>query len=145
MGLDLVGTISQSWRVNISFTKKGDWGLYTVRGEPSKAELIAACKAVCTALDVKHVVWDFTDGIIGQLSREDFTEIARAAKASIPHGVERKTAYVGPSEVVFVLLCMYSAIAVMEEIPGEFSAFRTMREAEQWLGASSAGTTEGKI
>ena len=43
----------------------------------------------------------------------------------------------GPNDVVFALLCMYSAIAVMEEIPGEFSAFRTLPEAVEWLEKES--------
>lgn len=123
--------------MNITFAQNNQCGVYTVRGSVSKQELIAACKATCVSFEGPHLIWDFTDGNIGDLTRDDFVEIARAAKESIPAGAHRKTAYVGPNDVVFALLCMYSAIAVWEDIPGEFSAFRTMAEAERWLAAKT--------
>lgn len=134
-GLD--ASAHQPGRVGITFTQTERYGLYSVRGEATKAELINACEAVCSKLETPHLIWDFSGGTIVELVREDFIEIAHAAKRSIPPGSHRRTAYVGPSEVVFAMLCMYSAIAVMEEIPGEFSAFRTMAEAEDWLNSAA--------
>lgn len=83
-----------------------------------------------------HIIWDFSPGgSMLKLSKEEFKEVAAAAKKVLGTG-ERRVAFVGPTEVTFAILCMYTAIAMIEEVPAEYSAFRTIEEALRWMGTA---------
>lgn len=112
----------------------GTTTVFEVDGELSAGDVKDVVKRYYAELRPPHIIWDFSPGgSMLKLTKEEFKEVAAAAKKVLGSG-ERRVAFVGPTEVTFAILCMYTAIATIEEVPAEYSAFRTLDEALRWMG-----------
>ena len=58
-----------------------------------------------------------------------------------PFGPGARRAFVGPQDLVFALARMFSAYAATSGRGGEVGVFRTLREAEDWLGLEAGSAS----
>jgi len=68
-----------------------------------------------------------------EFAEEDFIRIAAIVRANTPANIERKTAYVAPSQAAFVLLWRYLNQGIRERVPVEYQTFTDVAAAEHWL------------
>lgn len=110
------------------------WTVFRVIGDATTGDVGAAFEKYYPHLRTPKVIWDFSEGSMDTITREDLATIARHSKSARSDCGARRTAFVGPTSSVFALLCMYSCVAYLEDVQGEYSAFQTLAEAERWLG-----------
>lgn len=118
----------------IKLIRSPDWTVFRVEGDLSRDEIIDAVKHHYPHLNTKNIIWDLSSGSMDRLLGEDFHAIAKETKAVKRNVHAGKTAFVGSQNIVFTLVCMYTAVATMEEAPAEYKAFHTLQEAILWIG-----------
>jgi hypothetical protein len=111
----------------------GTWTTLRISGDARRPDIIAAIQTHLPKLTKPNVIWDLTDASMDTLGRADFEAIAIAAKASSQKRENAKTAFVGKSPEAFAMVCMYTGLAVLADVSVEYSAFRTLAEAERWI------------
>jgi ribosome biogenesis protein Nip4 len=80
------------------------------------------------------ILWDFTEANLSDISKEEFEEIAVAAKKRSYVRAGGKTAFVFSEDLGYGIGRMYQALSELEEIEYECMGFRKIEEAKKWLG-----------
>jgi len=109
------------------------WTTFRINGDANRSDIVAAVRAHFQNLTKPNVIWDLTDASIDTMGRADFEAIASATKANNQKRENAKTAFVGKNPEAFALVCMYTGLAVLADVSVEYSAFRTLEEAERWI------------
>lgn len=116
----------------IALTAVPNANLLTVVGELSAEEIKAVVRQHYRTFVTPNIIWDLSLGSMSSLTEQQFRDVAKLAKEHLPPG-RRKVAFVGSSQTTFAVLCMYTAIAVLNDVPAEYSAFHTLEEAVRWI------------
>jgi hypothetical protein len=117
----------------ISVRHESDLFIITVAGDLSFDEITATMRLHYTTKLPCDVLWDLSQGSLNSVTLEQFREVALVAKSLIRRRAGGRTAYVADQNVMFNLTCMYTALAVLAEIPIEYSVFKTVAEARAWV------------
>ena len=109
------------------------WTVFRLRNTIRRGDILQAISGHFHQLKSPDVIWDLTGCSIAEMNRADFEAIAAASKEY--EGVRRgaKTVFVGSDPATFAAVCMYTGIAALSEINVDYSAFRSLEEAERWL------------
>jgi hypothetical protein len=117
---------------NIRLTAVPNANLLTVEGDLTAEEIKAVVRKHYGSFSTPNIIWDLSSGTMSGLTREQFQEVAKLAREHLPPG-NRKVAFVGSTDTTFAILCMYTAIAVLNDVPAEYSAFHTLEAAIRWI------------
>ena len=85
-------------------------------------------------LVIKHLIWDYTEGDLNNVSPFDFKSVPQMSKPLFSNRqIGGKTAFVCPNDYLYGMFRMYTAFADIEEMPYKYQVFKTMREAIVWV------------
>jgi hypothetical protein len=117
-----------------------DLVVFHASGPVTRDDILATVREYYPERVAKHIIWDFTPDGIETLTTEDMKAIATEVKATPTRRVGGRTAYVGSENFTYTLTCMYTAVATMAQIPVEYSVFRKISEAREWIARSEQET-----
>ena len=78
----------------------------------------------------KGILWNVSSGVFSDPSPDVMQRLAVAVRE---HGVHKKTAYFGPTDIRFGLLRMFETYSEMKNVSPEMEVFRDRNEAIKWL------------
>ncbi|MFZ4859883.1 MAG: hypothetical protein ACOYL3_26235 [Desulfuromonadaceae bacterium] len=82
----------------------------------------------------KHLIWDYTEGDLDNVSPFDFKRVPEMSKQLFTNRQQSgRTAFICPTDYLFGMFRMYTAFADIEEMPYKYEVFKTMREAIVWV------------
>jgi len=117
----------------ISAVCEPDLFTITVEGDLTYEEIVATIRFYYSPALPADMLWDLSRGSLNTITVEHFRAVAALAKTVVQHRDGGRTAYVGGHDVVFSLMCMYTALAALADVPIEYSVFKTVFEARQWF------------
>jgi hypothetical protein len=82
----------------------------------------------------KHLIWDYTEGDLENVSPLDFNKVPDISKklfTSRHHG--GRTAFICPADYLYGMFRMYTAYADIQAMPYDYDVFKTFREAIVWV------------
>ncbi|MDR3581356.1 MAG: hypothetical protein P4L44_15455 [Oryzomonas sp.] len=82
----------------------------------------------------ENVIWDLTDGSIGNLTSSNMKQISELVLHHAHTRIDGKTAIAAPENVDFGMSRMLHTYADIGNIPFETQIFRTLAEAAKWVG-----------
>lgn len=111
-----------------------DLTLHSIKGEATRDELIRIIENYQSEKPLRYVIWDFSEADVSNLSDEDLRSILAVGKKLAEYRKGGKTALVVPHDLSFGLGRMYESLTDFESFWVGNRAFRSMEEAEEWLG-----------
>ena len=118
----------------IDFAAGGPVNLHTVRGEVSAEEIFQRIEEYSAEKITPRVIWDFSDAIIEDSSNEKLRSVLAAASKYNELRKGGKAALVSSEKFLFGLARMYGTLGEIKKSPVEHRAFRTMKDAREWIG-----------
>jgi hypothetical protein len=119
----------------IGIKTDGSLLVVSVNGDLTAREVISVVEEYYPGGAVKDVIWDLSNGSLASISTQGFKEIATATLKAVANGARSggKTVFVGNNSAEFGLMRMYAVIAEIAGVSIQYTVFRTMEEALQWL------------
>ena len=108
--------------------------VHTCRGVIMAQNLISAIQALYDSVPTLHHLWDLTEANLSHVAGEEVQKIAEFPTKYVPARVGGKTAIVSPSDAAFGLGRMYEALAGSAGQKATIRVFRSLAEANAWLG-----------
>jgi hypothetical protein len=119
--------------IETSTDYEGDLTIHAVRGEVTGEEIIERLEQYYEGRPTRRNIWDFSEATVhGMSSREIRAIVMAGLRASHLHE-GRRAALVLPKDHSFGLGRMYEILTELEEFASLNRAFRTMKEAREWL------------
>lgn len=112
--------------------------VYKVKGLLSAEEFISATKAVYTENMTFNVLWDLTEVDFSRISTDEIMQIVREIRIYADARAGGRTALVFSTGLGFGLGRMVEAFSEIENMPFDIRSFKSLEEAEEWLGISIA-------
>ena len=119
--------------ITVKIVSEDDLTIFTVEGDLSADEILEYSSTYYNENPTKLVLWDATEGTVGNIKAKDFRRISVAMKNHTKKRSGGKTALVGKFNIDFGLSRMYEAYVDFEEIPITYHAFHTVDDAMKWL------------
>ena len=119
--------------VDITIDKALDLTTIRFSGRVIASDIIDALQSFYRTEITTKVLWDFLEGDITDLPGSDLTVIIDAAKGFSDMRPEGKSALVGSSDLLYGLARMYASLAEVKRHPISNRAFRSKKEALDWL------------
>jgi hypothetical protein len=113
---------------------ENDLTINTVMGPVTGDEIVRRIVEYHTGEPTKLAIWDFSSADLTRLDIELLKPLAETGKEGYRRRPGRKTALVVPSDLAYGMALMWSALIELEDLPVENRAFRSMKEAKEWLG-----------
>jgi len=111
-----------------------DLTTFVVVGVLSTAEILQTIQVEYAGAPTGKVLWDLAEASLDpRISADDFRHIAAVAKAIRLDVPGARTASVGPADLEFGLLRMYTVLAEEAGIPAQYEVFRSRPAARAWL------------
>jgi hypothetical protein len=107
--------------------------VFSVQGELSFEEQMAALRRFYDGTPTRNVIWDFRCMEGQRVSSEEMRKIISYIKRQDQKRPAGKTALVAATDLDFGLARMSQAYADQEELPWQIESFRTMEEAFIWI------------
>lgn len=107
--------------------------VFTVIGNVTANEFIAAIDDFYNSSVTTNVLWDFTKSDLREISSPDVENIVNLSVKYAKKRSSGKTAIVGSDDLTFGLLRMYELTKEMTELPFETQTFRDIGKAYKWL------------
>ena len=108
--------------------------VYKVKGLLSAEEMISAIKTFYTENMTFNVLLDLTEADLSLISTDEIIQIVREIRTYADARSGGKTALVFSRGLEYGLGRMSEAFYEMENIPIKIRSFRSLEEAEAWLG-----------
>ena len=112
--------------------------VYKVKGLLSAEEMISAIKTFYTEYMTFNVLLDLTEADLSIISTDEIIQIVREIRTYADARSGGKTALVFSRGLEYGLGRMSEAFYEMENIPIKIRSFRSLEEAEAWLGINIA-------
>jgi hypothetical protein len=85
----------------------------------------------------KHLIWDYTEGDLENVSPLDFSKVPDISKKLFTNRLHGgRTAFVCPADYLYGMFRMYTAYADIQAMPYEYDVCKSFREAVVWVGNS---------
>jgi hypothetical protein len=110
--------------------------LCTVIGSMTPDQIQSQIHRNLTNHPTRYVMWDVRGGSLTEISRADWLNMLRASEPHVHGRAGGKSAIVAAADVDFGLSRMFELLAEGHELPFDIRVFRTVQEAEGWLGLS---------
>ena len=107
--------------------------VFTVEGALTADEVVDTLNKYYPNFVKKHIIWDFTNGDLSDMTIDDFEMIAKVAKRTMTPSEERKTAFVATGDLEYGLMRMYSAFGELKRTPTNYSVFKNLAKAKAWI------------
>lgn len=120
----------------IQFYPGSEYATFVVHGGLSFGEIIQTVGTYYNELRTPLVLWDLSDITYLDLDLVGCHRIADAAREKSWNRAGGKTAFVVTDAVPFATQCLYTAVAMLEDVPIEYSVFKTRQEAMAWFAGS---------
>lgn len=88
-------------------------------------------------LVAKHLIWDYTNGNLSNVSPNDFKSVPQLAKKYLINRNGGRTAFACPNDDVYGMFRMYTAFADIENMPYEYAVHRSLEDALSWVESYS--------
>lgn len=108
--------------------------VYKVKGLLSAEEMISAIKTFYTENMTFNVLLDLTEADLSLISTDEIIQIVREIRTYADARAGGRTALVFSTGLEYGLGRMSEAFYEMENIPIEIRSFRSLEQAEAWLG-----------
>ncbi len=118
--------------------RSGDLTIHEVQGSVTTEDILKVIEAFHIANPTLHVLWDFRQAEAVHLSASDIQQVVNQVQQYAKDRKGGKTALVLPDDLWYGQGRMVHAYAELRELPVTFSCFRSMAEAEEWLGVNHA-------
>lgn len=118
---------------DITIDKALDLTTIRLSGRIIASDIIDALQSFYQTEITTKVLWDFLEGDITDLPGSDLTVIIDAAKSFSDMRPYGKSALVGHSDLLYGLARMYASLAEVKRHPILNRAFRSKKEALDWL------------
>lgn len=115
----------------------GELTMQKVVGTLTLNELLDSIREFYAGKPTKHVVWDLTEALLGQLKFEDLEYLAAFAMQFSPRRTGGKTAIVAPDDLGYGLGRIVDSLAASRNTPVATYTFRQAGEAAKWFGVDS--------
>ena len=119
-------------KIETSIDYRLDLTVHTVFGDLTSQEILDKLETYYQGRPTTLILWDFTNATwSGISSNELHNTVMKAKKYSRPGG---KTALVFSKDADFGIGRMLEALAAIEDYDYKFGSFRSIKDAEKWLG-----------
>lgn len=82
----------------------------------------------------KHLIWDYTEGDLANVSPLEFRSVPDISKKLFTNRQQGgRTAFVCPSDYLYGMFRMYTAFADIEAMPYKYDVCKSLREAVVWV------------
>ena len=112
--------------------------VHKVKGLLLAEEFISVSKTFYTENMTFNVLWDLTEGDLSKISTDEIMQIVEEIRIYADAREGGRTALVFSTGLGFGLGRMVEAFSEMENMPIDIRSFRSLEEAEGWLGISIA-------
>lgn len=116
----------------IIFLQQNNVVILRVNGNVSFEQIIDALKQYFPKVS-KHLLWDYTNGNLSNVTAEEFSRVPDLAKLYLTNRIGGKTAFACPSNSVYGMFRMYMAYAEIKKLPYQYEVFRNFEDAINWL------------
>ena len=116
----------------------GDLTIHEVRGPVTTEDIRKVIEGFHVAHATRNVVWDFRQADAAHLSTIEIQELVDDVKRYAQNRQGGKTALVLADDLWYGQGRIFHAYAELKELPVTVSCFRSMTEAEAWLGVDPA-------
>ena len=120
----------------IIFEIHNDVVILRVVGGATFAEITDALKQYFPCV-TKHLIWDYTDGTLVNVTSEQFNSVPELSKQYFINRSGGRTAFACPGDLVYGMFRMYTAFADNKNMPYRYEVFRSFNDALQWVEESS--------
>ncbi len=117
----------------ITLFDKIHWVTLQAEGVLAKCDLIDAVERFYPQLADRYIIWDLSNVSLNELTEDDLIFLARYFRPQSQRRTGSRTAVVSAGDAMFVQACIYTAVAMLEEIAVDYFVFRTLAEAEEWM------------
>ena len=119
-----------------SHDRENSLTVYKVKGLLSAEEMIIAIKTFYTENMTFNVLLDLTEADLSLISTDEIIQIVREIRTYADARAGGRTALVFSTGLEYGLGRMSEAFYEMENIPIDIKSFRSLEQAEAWLGIS---------
>ena len=81
----------------------------------------------------KHLIWDYTEGGLKDVTAEDFRRVPNFAKKHMTNRSGGRTAFACPNALEYGMFRMYSTIADIADMPYGYAVHYTFEDALMWV------------
>ncbi len=119
--------------VSSSVDEQRDLTIFTVKGELTFDDAMAALQGVYQNTPTTNILWDLRKIGGSRMTGEELHRLITFVKGQKSERPTGRTALVAPLDVNFGLSRMVEAYGQGEDLPWEIRAFRSMDEAFGWI------------
>ena len=116
----------------IKYEKKDDVFILRVIGGATFSDISAAIKEFFPKV-TRHLVWDYTDGDLIDVTSDDFRSVPDTSFRYFTNRSRGRTAFACPKAHVYGMFRMYIAFADIKNMPYEYEVHHSLDEALTWV------------
>lgn len=116
----------------ITYEKQDDVVVLRALGNVTFEQLSDAMKDYFPHV-TRHLIWDYTEGGLKDVTAEDFRSIPNIAKKHMTNRSGGRTAFACPNTLEYGMCRMYSTFAYFAHMPYGYGVHHTFEDALMWV------------